>query len=126
MKIFTDGGTRNNGQENQDSDIAVYAEGNMVLCTNIGNKTNNEAEYIALIEGAKYAKEHYPKKKIVFYTDSQLMQKQIAFEWGINTPHLIPLAIEARNLLQDLGATIKWIPREENQAGIYLEDTLGI
>ena len=126
MKIYTDGGTKDNGGENQESYVAVWAKNKIVVYKKIGNKTSNQSEYIALIEGLKWLKNEKPRKRNVFITDSKLMKQQIAFDWQIKTQHLKPLAKTARGLLHETNSILKWRPREENKAGIYLEDSLGI
>lgn len=56
----------------------------------IGLKTNNEAEYYALIEGLKEAINRNITELIVF-GDSQLVIKQVKGEFKIKSDNLIPL-----------------------------------
>lgn len=121
--IFTDGGTINNGQSNQRSFIAVWQgkKGRLICEKDIGDKTNNEAEYIALITALEWAKGKNIRRAI-FKTDSQLIKKQIGFEWGVRASHLTFYRDKARKLLMEIDGLLRWVSREENMAGIYLEE----
>lgn len=85
------------------------------------DKTNNEMEYTALIEGIKEA-----RGNTIIYTDSQLVAGQMNKGWKINHEHLEILNKTARELISELERegtriTIVWVPREENKAGKLLE-----
>ena len=80
----------------------------------IGEGTNNEAEYCALmavLDAAVEAK----VQNLVVYGDSQLVIKQVSGEWLINARGLVPLCktvVELKALIPHV--TLCWIPREEN------------
>lgn len=56
----------------------------------LGIKTNNEAEYIAIIKALRKARE-YTRWKIKVYSDSQLVVNQINGDWRIKKEHLAEL-----------------------------------
>ena len=87
----------------------------------IGTKTNNEAEYEAVIFALKkikqlIGKEKTAKEKIEIRMDSELVVNQLNGQFKIKEKDLIPLFIEIWNLKQDFGeVAFIQIPREENK-----------
>ncbi len=81
-------------------------------------KTNNEAEYLALIEALKQVKKGQGKLHI--FIDSLLVVEQIKGNYKVKNARLKPLWQEAKSLLPDDGFTITHIPREKNQIADYL------
>ncbi|KLU61427.1 14.7 kDa ribonuclease H-like protein [Peptococcaceae bacterium CEB3] len=81
----------------------------------LGEKTNNEAEYLALIELLKYLRE--TKARGVWVRgDSQLVVNQVNGSWRVKEPHLWPLCAEANELISETRiANLKWVPREQNR-----------
>lgn len=80
----------------------------------LGTKTNNEAEYSALIFLLTAAKER-GVKKLSIYGDSKLVVSQVSKQWKINLPHLRALAQEAWSLMDGMEVTLTWVPREKNK-----------
>lgn len=87
----------------------------------LGEKTNNEAEYLALIFALKKAKfllgkEKIKKALIEIKSDSQLLIKQINGQYKIKEPKIQKLFIEVWNLKIDF-PNLKFIliPREKNK-----------
>ncbi len=87
----------------------------------LGQKTNNEAEYLSLIFGLKKAKLLLGKKKIKnvsieIRSDSELLVKQMNGHYKIKEPNIQKLFLEAWNLKIDF-PNLKFIliPREENK-----------
>ena len=87
----------------------------------IGNGTNNEAEYKALIFALKKAKLLFGKKnaknnEAECFLDSELVVKQLNGEYKIKEKDLQPLFLEVWNLKIDF-KNVKFIhvPREENK-----------
>ena len=87
----------------------------------LGVKTNNEAEYEAVIFGlqkikALLGKEKIKNTEIEFRLDSQLIARQLNGEYKIEEERLFPLFIKIWNLKMKFG-TIKFseIPREQNK-----------
>lgn len=83
------------------------------------NITNNQAEYMAIIQVLKKFLDS--KDEINIYSDSKNTVSQLNHEYAINNAELRALAMEAWNLIgkyQNL--KIVWIPRKENLAGKML------
>lgn len=87
----------------------------------IGETTNNQAEYQALIFALKKTKSLIGKKKskgseIECFSDSQLLVNQLNGNYKILEKGLQLLFIEAWNLKQDFkNVSFNYIPREENK-----------
>ena len=60
----------------------------------LGERTNNQAEYAALILGLE-AIHPYTKGRVTVGSDSQLMVKQMNREWRVKDPELRTLHIDA-------------------------------
>lgn len=115
--IYTDGGSRGNpgpsgiGVVINDREYSEY----------IGEGTNNEAEYKAVIFALKKTKALLSKEKIKsaeveLKSDSELLIKQLNGEYKVMEPRIQQLFIEVWNLKIDFGK-IKFtlIPREKNK-----------
>lgn len=86
----------------------------------LGVKTNNEAEYTALLDGLRLALDHTngnpAEVKLEIFMDSELVVKQIKGEYRVKNEKLKPLFIEAKSLLDQIPAwSIRHIPREKNK-----------
>jgi ribonuclease HI len=80
----------------------------------IGITTNNVAEYKACIAGLEAAAPLRARRARV-RADSQLMIKQLAGEYRVRQPHLVPLHAEAKRLLQEYDEVdLRHVPREQN------------
>ncbi|MBL3592000.1 MAG: ribonuclease HI family protein [Synergistaceae bacterium] len=79
----------------------------------LGARTNNEAEYEALI----LLLEEAQRRKMTALTvcgDSQLVIRQMRREWKIREPRLAELARKARSSAAGIDVTYQWVPREQN------------
>jgi len=91
--------------------------------------TNNEGEYIALIASLLVLKKLGIRDAKIF-SDSELVVNQVnslldpTFTpfYQIKKPELSILASFAVRFMKSLGASLSWLPREENKAGIALEE----
>ena len=104
--IHSDGGSRGNPGPaaagvvvEQGSRIKKYGEF-------LGKKTNNEAEYEALIFGLKKAKQLVGKKKskmtvVKCFLDSELVVKQLNHEYKLKEQRIQKYFIEIWNLMLD-------------------------
>ncbi len=97
--IHSDGGARGNPGPagigavlNADNGI-VLAE----ISKYIGETTNNQAEYQALIAGLEKAKELYAEE-LDCYLDSELVVKQLNREYKVKNAELAPLFLKVHNL----------------------------
>ena len=81
----------------------------------IGIKTNNEAEYQALIDGLKAVGEWKPDR-LEIYLDSKLVVEQVNGSYRVKKAELQPLYNEVKHLLggfQDVD--VKYVEREKNK-----------
>jgi len=84
-------------------------------------KSNNVLEYLALNKALKYVLDTYPNDKVQVFSDSQLIVKQVAGEYKINSMDLLHECFKCRELLNP-NIKIFWCPRNKNKAGNILED----
>jgi ribonuclease HI len=114
---YCDGGSRGNpgpagfGVYIQDSAGGVLGE----LSQYLGARTNNFAEYSALLAALEFAitKGHGSLRVI---SDSELMVKQIKGQYRVNSPELRPLYEEARRRIAQLEHfQIQHVLREKNR-----------
>ncbi len=117
--MYTDGGSRNNPGP---AAVGVYIETLRKQFGHfIGSKTNNEAEYEAVIYGLKKIKEVIGKEKaklteIEIYLDSEFVAKQMNHEYRVKEKELQGLFLKVWNLMLDFGkVAFRHIPREENK-----------
>jgi probable phosphoglycerate mutase len=86
----------------------------------LGNATNNEAEYQALLQAVEWLLERKELLaddiQIRFRLDSNLVISQLLGRWRIREPRLKPLAGKVHSCLHQLPGTntFEHIPREEN------------
>ena len=81
----------------------------------IGIKTNNEAEYQALIDGLKAVAEWKPDRLEV-YLDSNLVVEQVNGTYRVKKAELKPLYDEVKHLLGGFGdVDVKYVEREKNK-----------
>ena len=92
----------------------------------IGPATHNVAEYQALIEGLKLARDHGIQRLRV-YMDSELVVDQINGDSAVRQAHLNDLRETASNLkAQFKNIRVSWVPREMNvEADRLVKDALG-
>jgi ribonuclease HI len=117
--MYSDGGSRNNPGP---AAVGVYIETlGKKYGECIGTKTNNEAEYEALIFGLKKIKQLVGKEKTKNYSvecrlDSELVVKQLNHEYKLKEKHIQDFFIEIWNLMLDFGkVSFVHIPREKNK-----------
>ena len=99
-----------------------------VYWKDVGDKTNSEAEYLALLEALSFVSRNLDQKDgatpdtVEIRSDSQFMVKQIHGEYKVKEERLRPIWDQARNIIAQLGfVRVKWVSREENYAGHWLE-----
>ncbi len=120
--VYTDGGSRGNPGP---AAIGVVIEGigNEPKQYNefIGEATNNEAEYQAVIFALKKirqlaGREILKQIQVEIRLDSELVAKQLNGEYKIEEEKLQPLFMTVWNLKFDFGnLSFKHVPREENR-----------
>ena len=78
----------------------------------LGIKTNNEAEYLALLLGLFLFKKQGP---LVIMSDSELLVRQISGIYKVKSPNLIKLHELALEMLKELDYKIYHIDRSKNK-----------
>jgi len=93
----------------------------------IGQGTNNEAEYAALMAVLDAAVEAKVENLIV-HGDSGVVVRQVNGEWFIKAKELVPMCKTVLDLKGQIpNVTIRWIPREENtEADALSKKALGV
>ena len=79
------------------------------------NITNNQAEYLAVLEAIKAT-----TGNIEICSDSKLVVNQLNHEWHIKEDSLRNIAVEIWKLVGNRKVSFIWIPREQNKAGKLL------
>lgn len=119
--IHTDGGARGNPGPAAtgfviEGDQIVKKEGGEYL----GEVTNNEAEYRAVILALKKLKhiigsEKAKESSVKIFLDSELLERQLSGEYKVKDKNIQNLFVEVWNLKTDFGEVVfRHIPREEN------------
>ncbi len=121
INIFTDGASRGNPGF-AGIGAVIYSNGVVVdeISSYLGKKTNNEAEYIAVIrafERLNDLKSSLKPKKINLFSDSQFLIKQLKGEYKVKSVTIIPLFEKLINEIKNLGVNVNynWIPRDDNK-----------
>lgn len=114
--LFTDGASRNNpgisgaGIAIQCDDQIVSKEGFF-----IGIKTNNQAEYIALLLGIYFLSNYTTAQDNIFIlSDSKLLVNQMLDVYKIKHPELKPLNTLAKTMIKKYNVKFMHIYREDN------------
>lgn len=123
--VHTDGGARGNPGP---AAVGVVIEtDSRKLITEfgkqIGETTNNVAEYRAVIEALKKVKkEGQEKLEIHFFLDSNLVVQQLNGVFKVKDANLRTLFFDVRVLEQEVGGvvTYTYIPREQNRRADFL------
>jgi ribonuclease HI len=115
--IFTDGGARGNPGPAGIGCVILDEQGNAVaeISEYIGETTNNQAEYKALLAGLTKAKD-LGAKEIDVFLDSELVVKQMNREYRVKDKDLAPLFVKVYNLTLGFKRIIfKHIRRKKNE-----------
>lgn len=83
------------------------------------NLTNNQAEYMALIEAltwlANDLNDRRSDAKVTIYGDSKLVINQVNGTWKVKNANMVPLVRKTKELLRQFGSsTVEWHPRSES------------
>ena len=106
ITVYTDGGSRGN-PGHSGYGLVIYNDSQKILFKEskyLGIKTNNEAEYSGLIGALDWLNQNQDTKiaKINFYSDSQLMIRQIQGKYKVKAPNLKPLFQKAQELISSI------------------------
>ena len=115
--IYADGGGRDNAGPSSVGVVIADDTGKILkeYSHYLGEATNNQAEYEAVIFALQKAKQ-LKIKNTELRIDSELVGKQLLGKYKIKDPDLQPLFIKSWNLRLDFEKVdIKIIPREQNK-----------
>ena len=115
--VYADGGSRNNPGPSALGVVVADDKGKILkeYSRYLGEATNNQAEYEAVIFALQKAKQ-LKIKNVELRVDSELIGKQLLGKYKIKDADLKPLFIKAWNLRLDFEKVdIKIIPREQNK-----------
>ena len=121
---YTDGGSRGNPGPAALGVVIQDAAGHTIkeYGETLGVRTNNEAEYEAVVSALKKVKALFGKEKtkamsVEMRMDSELVMKQLTAQYKLENEKLIPLFIKIWNLRQDFKeVTFVHVRREQNHA----------
>ncbi len=82
----------------------------------LGQMTNNQAEYTALVRALEHALELGAEQRLEIHSDSELLVKQMKGEYRVKNEELRGLYEEARGLVKHFrgGVTIRHVRRAQN------------
>ena len=114
--VYVDGASRRNPGL---SGAGIYAEkdGKAVIREGffLGTRTNNEAEYLALLVGLFLLKKQVSDQEtVIIRADSELLIKQIGGYYKVREPRLLKFHTSIKQLLEGMHAVYEHIPRERN------------
>ena len=112
ISIYTDGGARGNPGIAGFGLIVLDDQNREIFHQSkfLGIKTNNQAEYLGLIAALTWLKDHQSDfTAINFYSDSQLMVRQITGLYKVKSPNLKPLFTAAQNLIGQIKPPIAFL-----------------
>ncbi|MFX1496888.1 MAG: ribonuclease HI family protein [Promethearchaeota archaeon] len=99
LKVYTDGAAR--GNPGPAACAFLYVHNNEIIYSEvsyIGNATNNQAEYQAIINAMKKVGSFHAKH-IKIFSDSKLVIQQLNRKWKINVPHLSKLSSQVFQMI---------------------------
>jgi ribonuclease HI len=138
IKVFTDGASRNNPGP-AGIGITVYDENDFIIETYkeyLGETTNNQAEYNAIIKSLDVIKRLIENsaaefEEIEFYSDSELIVNQLNFDYRVKEPDLALLNNKFHVLVKKLNKPFRifYIERAKNKnsdrlANLAIDDKL--
>jgi len=122
--IYVDGGAYNNGKANQSARVCVVHENEVVIHEDAGNHTNNEAEFLAIERAFEWIEANIPKEDVAtIFSDSKLAVNMINYIWQGQIIRIKELR-DRITAKMPKNVIVKWIYRDYNKAGQYLEFNL--
>jgi len=123
-KLFVDGASRNNPGP---SGAGIYVMKNDCVVQSVGYflgiKTNNQAEYLALVIGLLHMREQMKAcDKLMIISDSQLVIRQLAGEYKVRHEHVKQLHRVAITLLSEMQYTLMHVLRDDNTHADHLSN----
>ncbi len=130
ISIHSDGASRGNPGE-AGAGIVVEADKKHYLAVYLGNKTNNEAEYLAVLSSLlqlpqlftiDVKKQPLTSLEVNYYLDSKLVVEQLSGRWKIKDSRMKQMAEKCHSQIKKLGLNVSFlhVPREENTEADHL------
>ncbi len=121
ISVYTDGGSRGNPGP-AGFGLVIHDEQRRIIyqqSTFLGHQTNNEAEYSGLIAALEWIANNHQKlniKAVTFYSDSELLVRQLTGIYKVKSSNIKPLYAIAKNLLEQINLPYKFhhLYRESN------------
>src|ERR1035437_5318951 len=132
LVVEADGGSRGNpGNAGYGALVRDEVSGEVLAerADSVGIASNNVAEYSGLVAGLKAVRDiDAGAADVTVRLDSKLLVEQMNGRWKIKSPDLRRLALEARDVMDELSAAggsvaYTWIPRAENSAADALANS---
>lgn len=114
--LFADGGSRGNPGPAASGAVLLDGAGDLIeeASAYLGIKTNNVAEWTALLLGLEAA-ERRGIRRLAIRLDSELVVKQLRGEYRVKHPELQPLHRRAMMLLRTFQEVdVRHVPRKQN------------
>jgi ribonuclease HI len=116
--VYTDGACRGNPGPASTGFVVLDDQGRLVHegGSPLGERTNNQAEYMAVLEASLWVEQHVGREfKVQLRSDSELLVKQLRGEYKIKDDTLKQLALQAMNqLMYFMSFELVHVPRAEN------------
>ncbi|HSX14908.1 MAG TPA: ribonuclease HI family protein [Candidatus Saccharimonadales bacterium] len=115
--IFTDGGARGNPGPAASGVVIKTTDGKVLEAFGryLGETTNNQAEYKAILFALQEAEKYQPKR-IQFFLDSELATKQLNGEYRVKNEDLKPIYLAIKELASHYDITFEHVYRKDNKA----------
>lgn len=115
-KLYVDGASRNNPGP---SGAGIYIAKELVPIIKegffLGTKTNNQAEYYALLIGLYHLQKLVcPQDTVLIVSDSQLLIRQLQGIYKVKHPELKPLYTAAMAVIKTMNYDVMHVLREDN------------
>lgn len=125
VTIFTDGASRGNPGPSAIGAVIKNEQGHVLtrISQRIGQTTNNQAEYRAIITALEEAI-RLGGRQVELNSDSELVVRQVKGKYRVKNAALKPLYQQVKQLESRLESfTINHIPREQNKEADKLANT---
>jgi ribonuclease HI len=124
LDIYSDGGARGNPGEAGIGIVISKPVGRVLheFKCYIGVKTNNQAEYAAILKALELAKD-YGANSLNSYMDSELVVKQLKGEYRVRNPRLKELFLKVKRIERDF-EEVNYIHVSRQNEKIQIADRL--
>lgn len=120
LKVYSDGASRGNPGPSAVAFMILTEDGKTLKKHSgyVGIKTNNQAEYEALISGLEFAS-GLAAEEVACYLDSELVVKHLVGDYRVRDPKLKPLWLKVNGLKRCFTkTTFTHVPRTD----IYVQE----